>query len=64
MDMILSFLAKPVDKHGITLKNITYPPLKVNRPRNSLQKFYGRYPDLVAKYRKSVRDMLNDSFPF
>ena len=22
------------------------------------------YPDLVAKYQKSVRDMLNDSFPF
>ena len=22
------------------------------------------YPDLVAKYQKSVRDMLNDWFPF
>ena len=27
MDIILSFLAKPVDKHGITLLHITYPPL-------------------------------------
>ena len=27
MDIILSFLAKPVDKHGITLVHITYPPL-------------------------------------
>ena len=26
MDIILSFLAKPVDKHGITLVYITYPP--------------------------------------
>ena len=27
MDIILSFLSKPVDKHGITLVHITYPPL-------------------------------------
>ena len=29
MDIILSFLAKPVDKHGITQVRITYPPLDV-----------------------------------
>ena len=29
MDIILSsFLAKPMDKHGITLVHITYPPLR------------------------------------
>ena len=27
MDIILSFLAKPVDKHDITLVHIIYPPL-------------------------------------
>ena len=27
MEIILSFLAKPVDKHGITLVHIAYPPL-------------------------------------
>ena len=27
MDIILSFLAKPQDKHGITLMHITYLPL-------------------------------------
>ena len=27
MDIILSFLAKPVDKHGITSVHITYLPL-------------------------------------
>ena len=37
---------------------------KVNRLRNSFQKFYDRYPDLVVKYQKSVRDVLRDSFPF
>ena len=34
IDIILSFLAKPVDKHGITLVYITYPPL--NFPVNNL----------------------------
>ena len=28
MDIILSFLATPVDKHGITLVHITHPPLR------------------------------------
>ena len=28
MDIILSFLAEPVDKHGIILVHITYPPLR------------------------------------
>ena len=28
MDIILSFLAKSVDKHNITLVHITYPPLR------------------------------------
>ena len=27
VDIILSFLAKSVDKHSITLVHITYPPL-------------------------------------
>ena len=27
MDIILLFLAKPLDKHGITLVHITYPRL-------------------------------------
>ena len=27
MDITLSFLAKSLDKHGITLVHITYPPL-------------------------------------
>ena len=29
MDIILLFLAKPLDKHGTTLVHITYPPLDV-----------------------------------
>ena len=44
--------------------NSWWTDYKVNRLRNSFQTSYGRYPDLVAKYQKSVREMLNDSFPF
>ena len=32
MDIIISFVAKPVDKHGITLVHITYPPLGIYLP--------------------------------
>ena len=38
--------------------------IKINRLRNSFQTFYGRYSDVVAKYQKSVGDMMNDSFLF
>ena len=31
--------------------------------RNSFKKFYGRYPDLIGKYQRSVKDMAADSFP-
>ena len=31
--------------------------------RNSLINFYGRYPDLIGKYQRSVKDMMADSFP-
>ena len=27
------------------------------------KKFYGRYQDLIEKYQKSVKEMVNDSFP-
>ena len=36
---------------------------EVKRLRNSFKKFYGRYPDLIGKYQKSVKDMVADSFP-
>ena len=31
--------------------------------RNSFKKFYGRCPDLLGKYQRSVKDMIVDSFP-
>ena len=35
---------------------------EVKRLRNSFKKFYGRYPDLIGKYQRSVKDMVADSF--
>ena len=36
---------------------------KVKRLRNSFKKFYGRYPDLIRKCQRSVKNMMADSFP-
>ena len=36
---------------------------EVKRLRNSFKKFYGRYPDIIGKYQRSVKDMVADSFP-
>ena len=36
---------------------------EVKRLRNSFKKIYGRYPDLLRKYQRSVKDMMADSFP-
>ena len=36
---------------------------EVKQLRNSFTKFYGRYPDLIRKYQRSVKDMMADSFP-
>ena len=33
------------------------------RLEKSFKKFYGRYQDLIEKFQRSVREMVNDSFP-
>ena len=50
-------------RHNLLVDRLLSQGSEVNRLRNSFQEFYGRYPDLVEKYQKSVKDMLNDSFP-
>ena len=53
------------NRHKLLVGRLLSHGYEVNRLRNSFQKCYGRYPDLVAKYQTSVRDMLNESFvPF
>ena len=36
---------------------------EVKRLRNSFKNFYGRCPDLIGKYQRSVKDVVADSFP-
>ena len=33
------------------------------RLEKSLEKFYGRYQDIIEKYQRSAKEMVNDSFP-
>ena len=48
MDIVLSFLAKPLNKHGITLVNITYQPLGF-RPSIKLNDELGSIQKLILK---------------
>ena len=56
MDMILSFLAKSVDKHSITLVHITYPPLAIMAIISFLMQTLG----LAALFG----DMASQNFPW
>ena len=42
--------------HKLLVDRLLSQSYKVNRLRNSFKKCYSRYPDLAAKYQKSVRD--------
>ena len=50
--------------HKLLVDRLLSQGYKVNRLRNSFQKCYGSYPNVVAKYQKSVKDMMNDSLSF
>ena len=50
-------------RHNLLVDRLICQGYEVKRLRNSLKKNYGRYPDLIGKYQRSVKDMLADSFP-
>ena len=50
-------------RHKLLVDRILSQGYEVKRLRNSSKKFYGRYPDLIGKYQRSVKDMVADSFP-
>ena len=50
-------------RHKLLVDRLLSQGYKVNRLRNSFQKFYGRHPDLITKCFKSVREVVSDSFP-
>ena len=49
--------------HKLLADRLLSQGYEVKRLRNSFKKFYGRYPDLIGKYQRSVKDMVADSFP-
>ena len=50
-------------RHKLLVDRLLSQGYEVKRLRNSFKKFYGRYPDLIGKYQRSVKDMVPDSFP-
>ena len=49
--------------HKLLVDRLLSQDYEVKRLRNSFEKFHGRYPDLIGKYQRSVKDMVADSFP-
>ena len=49
-------------RHKLLVDRLLSQGYKTNCLRNSFKKFHGRYPDLITKYEKSVREMVSDSF--
>ena len=50
-------------RHKLLVDRLLSQGYEVKRLRNSFKKFYGRYPDLIRKYQRLVKDMVADSFP-
>ena len=49
--------------HKLLVDRLLSQGYEIKRLRNSFKKFYGRYPDLIGKYQRPVKDMVADSFP-
>ena len=50
--------------HKLPVNRLLSQGCKNQQTEKFFPKMLWRYPDVVVKYQKSVRDMLNDSFPF
>ena len=50
-------------RHKLLVDRLLSQGYEMKRLRNSFKKFYGRDPDIVRKYQRSVKDMTDDSFP-
>ena len=50
-------------EHKIMIMIVSFAAQHLTTFNNSFKKFYGRYPDLIGKYQRSVKDMVADSFP-
>ena len=57
MDIILLLLAKPLDKHGITLVHITYTPLVANDKLQNTQCVALEYDAFMLRQRSVCGDV-------
>ena len=51
------------ERHKCLVDRLLSQGYKALRLEKSFKKFYGRYQDLIEKYRRSVIAMVNNSFP-
>ena len=49
--------------HKFLVDRLISQGYEMKRLRNSIKTFNGRYPDLIGKYQRSVKDLVADSFP-
>ena len=49
--------------HKLLVDRLLSQDYEVKRLRNSLKKIFCRYPDLIGKYQRSVKNVMADSFP-
>ena len=50
-------------RHKLLFDRLLSQGYEVKCLRNSFKKLYGKYPDVIGKYQRSVKDMIADSFP-
>ena len=49
--------------HNFLFDRLLSQNYEMKRLRTSCKIFYGRYPDLIRKYPRSMKDVMDDSFP-
>ena len=59
----LGHLNKVFIKDDKLMQHLLSQGYRALRLEKSFKKFYGRYQDLIEKYRRSVNAMVSDSFP-
>ena len=50
-------------RHKLLVDRLLFQGYEMKHLKNSFKKFYCRYPNLIGKYQRSVKDIVADSFP-
>ena len=63
LDLLTALVLYFLYRHKCLVDRLLSQGYKALRLEKSFKKFYGRYQDLIEKYRRSVNAMVSDSFP-